>query len=151
VPGPGCHPLDYAAFEGPIRAGEYGGGTVMVWDRGRWYADRENAEHPRKAYEDGALKFRLESEKLRGGWMLVRLKGRPGEKGQDNWLLFKERDDEARTGDEAAITQWAPDSALTGRTMEQIAAGASAASSASGDAAADPPASAAPDPPAAAR
>lgn len=118
------HPLDYAGFEGIIPKGEYGGGTVMVWDRGRWFPDRESKDDPQKAYREGQLKFRVEGEKLRGGWMLVRIKGRPGEERQDNWLLFKERDDEARSGEEAAITKLAPDSALTGRTMEQIAAGA---------------------------
>ena len=118
------HPLDYADFEGIIPKGEYGGGTVMVWDRGRWYPDRESAADPRQAYREGKLKFRLEGEKLRGGWMLVRIKGSPGEEDKDDWLLFKERDDEARSGEEAAITARATDSALTGRTMEQIAAGA---------------------------
>ena len=118
------HPLDYADFEGIIPKGEYGGGTVMVWDRGRWYPDRESAADPRQAYREGKLKFRLEGEKLRGGWMLVRIKGRPDEEDKDDWLLFKERDDEARSGEEAAITARATDSALTGRTMEQIAAGA---------------------------
>jgi bifunctional non-homologous end joining protein LigD len=117
------HPLDYAHFEGIIPKGEYGGGTVMVWDIGTWSADRESKDDPEKAYREGHLKFRLEGEKLHGGWMLVRMKPRPGEE-RENWLLFKERDDEVREGEEAAITRWAPDSALTGRTMDEIAASA---------------------------
>jgi bifunctional non-homologous end joining protein LigD len=116
------HPLEYADFEGSIPKGEYGGGTVMVWDRGRWYADRESAADPLGAYEKGELKFRLEGKKLRGGWMLVRIRGKPREKHRDNWLFFKERDEEARSGEEAAITARATGSVLTGRTLEQIAA-----------------------------
>ena len=90
------HPLDYARFEGIIPKGEYGGGTVMVWDIGAWTPDRESADDPEKAYREGKLKFRLEGEKLHGGWMLVRIKGRAGEEDKDNWLLFKERDEQAR-------------------------------------------------------
>ena len=92
------HPLDYARFEGIIPKGEYGGGTVMVWDIGTWTPDRESADDPGKAYREGKLKFRLEGEKLHGGWMLVRIKGRAGEEDKDNWLLFKERDEQARAG-----------------------------------------------------
>ena len=91
---------------------------------GPGHAGRPEGDAAAKAYREGKLKFRLEGEKLHGGWMLVRIKGRPGEEDKDDWLLFKERDDEARSGEEAAITARATDSALTGRTMEQIAAGA---------------------------
>ncbi len=117
------HPLDYNDFEGVIPKGQYGGGTVMVWDRGRWsYIGDRDAE---TGYRDGALKFRLEGEKLRGAWMLVRLKPRPDETdGKENWLLFKERDDEARSGEDADVTARLPDSVKTGRSLEQIAADA---------------------------
>ncbi len=115
------HPIDYNDFEGVIPKGEYGGGTVMVWDRGHWaYAGDGD---PAADVREGHLKFRLEGEKLRGAWMLVRLKPRPDEQGdKESWLLFKERDDEARTGPQADVTTLRPESAKTGRSLEQIAA-----------------------------
>src|SRR5690606_3233197 len=70
------HPLEYADFEGPIPAGQYGAGTVIVWDRGTWIADGD----PSAAYRDGKLKFELRGEKLRGRWTLVRMHGRSGER-----------------------------------------------------------------------
>ena len=123
------HPLDYAAFEGVIPKGQYGGGTVMVWDRGRWFPEEGTADDPLAAYEDGHLKFRLEGEKLRGRWMLVRMKPRRDPEGKyrddaDNWLLFKERDDEACRGAEAVITKRLPDSVASGRSIDEIAAAA---------------------------
>jgi len=114
------HPMEYAEFEGTVPEGEYGGGTVMVWDRGFW----EPLGDERAGYAQGALKFSLHGEKLRGSWALVRMKNRPGSRdGRENWLLIKERDGEAKTGDDAEITVQMPDSALTGKTMEEIAAG----------------------------
>jgi bifunctional non-homologous end joining protein LigD len=124
VPGLGCHPLDYAAFEGPIHAGEYGGGTVMVWDRGRWYPDRESAEDPRKAYDDGALQFRLEGGKLHGGRMLIRLKGRPAGKARTTGCSSRSATTTRAPATRRRSRSGRPVSALTGRTMEQIAAGA---------------------------
>ncbi|HUK76699.1 MAG TPA: DNA polymerase ligase N-terminal domain-containing protein, partial [Thermoleophilia bacterium] len=123
------HPLDYADFEGVIPKGQYGGGTVMVWDRGHWYPEETTADDPRASYEAGHLKFRLEGEKLRGRWMLVRMKPRRDPEGKttddaDNWLLFKERDDEARRGEEAVITRRLPDSVASGRSVDEIAAAA---------------------------
>src|SRR6267142_2729500 len=85
------HPLDYATFEGVIPQGEYGGGTVMVWDRGTW----EPEVDPVEGLKQGKLKFRLHGEKLHGSWALVRMGGRAGEDGK-NWLLIKHRDDEAK-------------------------------------------------------
>src|SRR5215217_4752635 len=79
------HPLDYGSFEGTIPKGAYGGGTVMLWDRGTW----EAAGDPAADYAAGKLKFRLRGERLRGGWMLVRMRGKAREK-QDLWLLIKE-------------------------------------------------------------
>jgi bifunctional non-homologous end joining protein LigD len=113
------HPLEYADFEGTIPEGEYGGGTVMVWDRGFWVpvGDAE------KGYAQGNLKFSLRGEKLHGSWALVRMKGRAGlEEGKENWLLIKERDGEARCGAEGEIVLRMPDSVLTGRSMEEIEA-----------------------------
>jgi len=112
------HPLEYGSFEGTIPAGEYGGGTVMVWDRGAFMPIGDPAE----AVAKGQLKFVLDGSKLKGAWALVRMKPRPGER-QEAWLLIKERDDDARPRAEYDVLAAEPDSAATGRTMEQIAAG----------------------------
>src|SRR5688572_10165247 len=109
------HPLEYGDFEGVIPKGEYGGGTVMVWDRGTWSPTTD----PREAYAKGRLKFELHGEKLRGGWNLVRSKG--GKHGANSWLLFKEADDFARLGAQATITQDRANSVLTGRSIDEIA------------------------------
>jgi bifunctional non-homologous end joining protein LigD len=113
------HPVEYGAFEGIIPKGEYGGGTVMLWDRGHW----EPVGDPHDGYSKGRFKFRLHGEKLRGGWMLVR-KGDAGQygTGKREWLLFKERDDEARPADEADILAELPLSVTTGRSLDEIAA-----------------------------
>ena len=85
------HPIDYNKFEGTIPQGEYGGGTVMIWDRGTWAPE----DDPHKGLAKGHLSFELDGEKLHGGWHLVRMHRRPGEK-RDNWLLIKQQDDAAR-------------------------------------------------------
>jgi bifunctional non-homologous end joining protein LigD len=108
------HPVAYGTFEGTIPQGEYGGGTVMVWDHGTW----EPLDDPKQAYAKGHLRFALHGEKLRGAWHLVRT-GKSGDKKQ-GWLLFKSHDAEERTG--GAIIDEQPNSAKTGRTLEQIAA-----------------------------
>ncbi len=92
------HPLDYVDFEGVIPEGEYGGGPMIVWDTGTW-APMGDAE---KDLAAGAFKFRLAGEKLGGGWMLTRLKPRPGEK-KRTWLLFKERDQAAAPGTDILV------------------------------------------------
>jgi bifunctional non-homologous end joining protein LigD len=113
------HPLDYGDFEGTIPKGEYGGGSVQLWDRGYWAP--EPGENPREALEKGDLKFVLEGERLHGSWVLARMKRRPGEK-HDSWLLIKHRDDAAREGDHDALL--AEDrSVASGRPMAQIAQG----------------------------
>jgi bifunctional non-homologous end joining protein LigD len=111
------HPLDYGTFEGVIPQGEYGGGTVMVWDRGA-FLPLGDAEAGLAA---GSLKFVLEGTKLTGAWALVRMKPRPGER-QESWLLIKEHDGAVRPRAEYDVLAEKPDSAASGRTMEQIAA-----------------------------
>ena len=111
------HPLEYGAFEGVIPAGEYGAGTVMVWDRGTFLPLGDAPS----MLASGSMKFILEGTKLTGAWALVRMKPRGG-RDEDNWLLIKERDSAVRPRDEFDVTASAPDSAATGRTMEQIAA-----------------------------
>jgi bifunctional non-homologous end joining protein LigD len=114
------HPLEYAEFEGNIPSEEYGGGTVMVWDRGFWEPVGEWTE----GYGQGVLKFSLHGEKLRGLWVLVRMRNRAGkEQSRENWLLIKEHDGEAITGRAGEIVELMPDSVLTGRSMEEIACG----------------------------
>jgi len=112
------HPLDYADFEGTIPKGQYGGGEVIVWDRGRW--DPEG--NPARGLKKGRLDFVLEGTKLRGRWHLVRMAARRGEK-RENWLLIKGSDDEARTADDPDILKEAPASVISDRTVEDIAAG----------------------------
>ena len=111
------HPLDYGDFEGTIPEGEYGGGTVMLWDRGYW-----DSEDPERGFEKGDLKFTLDGEKLHGSWVLVRMRNdRTGGK-RTNWLLIKHRDEFAREGAANDILE-ADRSVASGRTMAQIAAG----------------------------
>jgi bifunctional non-homologous end joining protein LigD len=112
------HPIEYNSFEGTIPEGEYGGGTVMVWDRGTWTPDGD----PHKAYAKGHLVFDLDGEKLDGRWHLVRMRGRDRER-HENWLLIKARDDEARGPRDPDILQQESRSAVTGRSIEEIAAG----------------------------
>jgi bifunctional non-homologous end joining protein LigD len=111
------HPLDYGDFEGTIPKGQYGGGTVQLWDRGYWDSD-----DPEKGYKKGDLKFTLYGNKLHGSWVLVRMRhDRDGGK-RTNWLLIKHRDEYAREGKANDVLE-ADRSVASGRTMEQIAAG----------------------------
>jgi len=112
------HPVEYNAFEGTIPEGEYGGGTVMVWDRGSWFPEGD----PHKGYAKGHLIFDLDGEKLHGRWHLVRMRGRAGER-HDNWLLIKGKDEDARGPRDKDILEEKPLSAATGRSIEEIAAG----------------------------
>jgi len=115
------HPMEYADFEGVIPEGDYGAGTVMVWDRGTYtnISKKDGKEVPiEQSLEEGHIIVRLDGAKLQGGYALIRTKfGRPG--GQKQWLLVKKKDDYADARRNPLISQ--PDSALTGRTMEQIA------------------------------
>lgn len=110
------HPLSYGSFEGGIPQGEYGGGTVMLWDRGTW---APIAGKSAKDIEAGHLHFTLEGERMKGEWLLVRMKGRPGEK-RENWLLRKVADAHAESGD--MLVEHGLTSVLTGRTMAEIEA-----------------------------
>jgi bifunctional non-homologous end joining protein LigD len=110
------HPLDYATFEGTIPLGEYGGGSVIVWDRGTW----RPLEDPHEGLKRGRLKFELNGEKLKGAWMLVRMGGRAATEGKTNWLLVKERDEYARSGRDADVVGERPESVLSGRLVEEI-------------------------------
>ena len=107
------HPLDYADFEGIIPAGEYGGGAVIVWDRGTWAPMSD----PAWGIEKGVLKFRLAGQKLRGGFALIRLKENKAP--SDNWLLIKEHDAEANA--EIEIIESEPDSVISGRSVDSLA------------------------------
>ena len=112
------HPIEYNKFEGTIPKGEYGGGTVMIWDRGHWHPEGD----PHKGLAKGHLEFELEGEKLRGRWHLVRLRAKPGDR-HDNWLLIKGKDNAARGPRDKDILEDEPQSAATGRSIEEIAAG----------------------------
>lgn len=109
------HPIDYGGFEGTIPKGQYGGGTVMLWDHGTW----EPLDNARAGMHKGRLKFRLHGEKLQGGWNLVRIRD------EDNWLLIKEADEHARPHAEFDVALQ-DRSVTTGRSLDEIAEGDSA-------------------------
>jgi len=110
------HPIEYGGFEGTIPKGQYGGGTVMVWDQGTWEPNEDFDEGLRT----GRLKFSLHGQKLKGKWTLVRMGGRAAREAKPNWLLIKEHDEFERGGDDTPITESAPDSVVTGRDLEAI-------------------------------
>jgi bifunctional non-homologous end joining protein LigD len=111
------HPLDYGDFEGTIPEGQYGGGTVQLWDRGYWESD-----DPERGFKKGDLKFTLHGEKLHGSWVLVRMRNdRTGGK-RTNWLLIKHRDDFAKEGKANNILD-EDQSVASGRSMDEIAEG----------------------------
>ena len=110
------HPIEYGTFEGIIPEAEYGGGTVMLWDRGTWEPEGD----PRKGYAKGDFKFKLHGEKLKGSWVLARMKGKAGGEGK-NWLLIKKRDSEAISGSDPEPVETMNRSVASGRTMQEIA------------------------------
>lgn len=123
------HPMEYGGFEGTIPKGQYGGGTVMIWDQGTWWPQpgHENVE---AGLRTGSLKFELHGTKLRGKWTLIRMhstkpyagdNGRWRNNDKPQWLLIKEHDEFERPATAPPITEEAPNSALTGRTMDEIA------------------------------
>jgi bifunctional non-homologous end joining protein LigD len=111
------HPLEYGGFEGIIPKGEYGGGTVLLWDRGTW----EPLEDPHAGMVKGALKFRLHGTKLQGAWALVKIKSREARDADKTWLLIKERDDKVRPLAQYDVTEARPESVVSGRSLEEIA------------------------------
>jgi bifunctional non-homologous end joining protein LigD len=109
------HPVDYADFEGVLPEGSYGAGPVLLWDAGYWWEEGDPVEGLRK----GELKFRLEGRKLRGGWTLIRMKGRGfGGGGKSNWLLIKRRDENSDPSRDILVDR--PESVSTGRSIEEI-------------------------------
>lgn len=116
------HPIEYNQFEGTIPEGEYGGGTVMLWDRGSYRYDGNDPdpmEALRQGYRQGDFKFVLQGKRLRGSWVLVRM--RRGDPGRAQWLLIKHRDEFADPGVDVVAEH--ETSVATRRTMEEIAAG----------------------------
>jgi bifunctional non-homologous end joining protein LigD len=113
------HPIEYGSFEGIIPAKQYGAGTVLLWDRGTWIPKGD----PVAGYAKGHLKFELEGEKLNGGWTLVKTHSSKygGKSGDKAWLLIKENDAFAQRGADACIVDDAPESVLSGRSLEDIA------------------------------
>ncbi len=110
------HPLEYGGFEGTIPKGEYGGGAVLIWDRGSWTPVGD----PHKGLAKGHLEFDLRGEKLNGRWNLVRMRGKPRDK-HENWLLIKGHDEFARDEGEPDILEEQPLSAATGRAIDEVA------------------------------
>ena len=108
------HPIEYNKFEGIIPEQEYGGGTVMIWDRGTWKPESEDVD---AALKKGDLKFTFEGKKLRGSWVLVRAGRRPGQS-KPAWLLIKHRDQWASTED---VTELLPRSIVSDRLLVEIA------------------------------
>jgi bifunctional non-homologous end joining protein LigD len=118
------HPVEYGGFEGTIPEGAYGGGTVMIWDRGTWQSEGD----AQAAYQKGHLKFQLHGQKLTGAWHLVRTQR--GAAKQKQWLLFKAHDEAARPGD-SSLVDTETKSALSGRDLQEITAGRAPAKKAS--------------------
>ena len=114
------HPVDYGTFEGTIPKGEYGGGTVMLWDHGRWVP--EPGKDPRKTIEEGHLHFRLEGERMKGDWVMFRLKGKPGDRSEP-WMLKKVTDEFANPEQGDALVDEFVTSVTTDRSMAEIASG----------------------------
>ena len=113
------HPVSYGTFEGTIPQGQYGGGTVMLWDEGTW----EPIGDPHEGLKKGDFKFILHGGRLQGSWVLVRMKPRPQDRGRNNWLLIKHQDGYVREGDHDQFLIDNDTSIVSGRTMEEIAAG----------------------------
>ena len=114
------HPLEYGSFEGTIPQGQYGGGTVQLWDQGTW---TPQSDDPEGDLAKGHLKFTLDGERLHGGWALIRMHDRdvrPGRTARHNWLLIKEKDEWAQPGEPDALLA-ADTSVTTGRTLDEIA------------------------------
>jgi bifunctional non-homologous end joining protein LigD len=114
------HPMEYGGFEGIIPQGQYGGGTVMLWDQGTWEPQPGNTDVD-EGLRSGSLKFTLQGTKMKGNWTLVRMRGKAANERKPNWLLIKEHDGFERTREEPCVTEAEPDSVVTGRDLDQIA------------------------------
>jgi bifunctional non-homologous end joining protein LigD len=111
------HPMEYGGFEGTIPKGQYGGGTVMLWDTGTW----EPVGDANEGFRTGRLKFILHGHKLKGHWTLIRMGGKAAQESKPNWLLIKEHDEYERSADDPAIVDEAPKSVITHRDLDAIA------------------------------
>jgi bifunctional non-homologous end joining protein LigD len=114
------HPMEYGGFEGIIPAGQYGGGTVMLWDQGTWEPQAGHTDVD-AGLRDGSLKFVLHGTKMKGKWALIRMGGKWAKEKKPNWLLIKEHDEFERGKDDPPVTEEEPNSVVTGRSIEQIA------------------------------
>jgi bifunctional non-homologous end joining protein LigD len=113
------HPIEYGGFEGIIPQGQYGGGTVMLWDQGIWEPQPGHTDVD-AGLRNGSLKFTLHGAKMKGNWTLVRMGGKAANEKKPNWLLIKEHDSFERAEKEKPITEEAPNSVVTKRSMQQI-------------------------------
>jgi bifunctional non-homologous end joining protein LigD len=114
------HPMEYGGFEGIIPQGQYGGGTVLLWDSGTWEPQPEFPDVD-AGLRDGSLKFILHGKKVKGKWALIRMGGRAANAKKPQWLLIKEHDGFERSETDPAITEQAPESVVTGRDLAEIA------------------------------
>jgi bifunctional non-homologous end joining protein LigD len=114
------HPIDYGGFEGIIPKGQYGGGTVMVWDQGTWEPQPGHTDVD-AGLRTGSLKFILHGKKLKGKWALIRMGGKAANERKPNWLLIKEHDEFERGENDPSVTEEETNSAVTGRSLEEIA------------------------------
>jgi len=120
------HPLAYGSFEGTIPQGEYGGGTVMLWDQGTWVPKGD----PHAGLKKGHLAFELMGQRLKGGWNMIRMRG---EGKRENWLLIKEKDEQADAGPNGDFLNERSSSITTGRSLDEIASGARRAARSKGN------------------
>jgi bifunctional non-homologous end joining protein LigD len=114
------HPIDYGGFEGIIPKGQYGGGTVMIWDHGTWEPQSGHTDVD-EGLRSGSLKFIMHGKKMKGKWALIRMGGKAANERKPNWLLIKEHDEFERGENDPSITEEKPNSVVTGRSLEQIA------------------------------
>jgi bifunctional non-homologous end joining protein LigD len=114
------HPIEYAGFEGTIPRGQYGGGTVMVWDQGTW--EPQPGHDFDEGLKKGSLKFILHGTKMKGKWALIRMGGKAAKESEPNWLLIKEHDQYERDEKGEPLTERLPNSVVTGRDLDAIGA-----------------------------
>ena len=121
------HPIEYNTFEGTIPAGEYGGGTVMLWDNGTYEIENPSGDDAnasaREQHDNGEMKIIFHGKRIKGSYALVRTKGMGGNSAKPAWLLIKHRDDQARPESDSSLTEKHVKSVTTGRTMDEISEG----------------------------